>query len=95
MASIGGSGGVARERDAARAGSLACGTGPSGGTRALVRGANGRNGAPTGGVKRGRKGSVRPCAARVGATLCSCQVGPRDQGWRRARLRWLSAAMLD
>ena len=69
MAPIGGPGGAARERDAARAGSLACRTGPSGGTRALVRGANGRNGAPTGGVKHGRKGSVRPCVARVGATI--------------------------
>ena len=42
-------------------------------------GANVRNGAPTGGVKCGRKGSARPRAARVGATHCGWQAGPAGQ----------------
>ena len=36
-------------------------------------------------------GETRLRAARVGATHSGCQVGPRDQGRRRARLRGLAS----
>ena len=62
MAPTGGPGGAARERDAARAGSLACGTGPS--VRERKRGGpvgSGRRGAGllgwSGGVGPGHEGS--------------------------------------